>query len=206
MLGEAMEYAKVGLALGAGSTKGFAHIGVLQVLEENHIPIDLGRGLEHRRDRRRHLCGRDGPAPARTVRAAAQPARVSGRRPPAQRRPAARRPARGADRAADAPGGLCAHAHPVLQRRRGRRDGRGRRAAQRAGQPRGAREHVHPRHLHARGDRRAHVCGRRRDRAHPVPRAARGRSGRGHRRGRGVYRRLLRCERHERLRIHQPLH
>ena len=39
-----MEYAKVGLALGAGSTKGFAHIGVLQVLEENHIPIDLVAG------------------------------------------------------------------------------------------------------------------------------------------------------------------
>ncbi len=35
---------KVGLALGAGSTKGFAHIGVLQVLEEHHIPIDLIAG------------------------------------------------------------------------------------------------------------------------------------------------------------------
>lgn len=35
---------KVGIALGAGSTKGFAHIGVLQVLEENHIPIDLIAG------------------------------------------------------------------------------------------------------------------------------------------------------------------
>ena len=32
---------KVGLALGAGSARGFAHIGVLQVLEENSIPIDL---------------------------------------------------------------------------------------------------------------------------------------------------------------------
>ena len=28
----------------AGSTKGFAHIGVLQVLEEHHIPIDLIAG------------------------------------------------------------------------------------------------------------------------------------------------------------------
>lgn len=35
---------KVGLALGSGSTKGFAHIGVLQVLEENHIPIDMIAG------------------------------------------------------------------------------------------------------------------------------------------------------------------
>lgn len=35
---------KVGIALGAGSTKGFAHIGVLQVLEENHIPIDIVAG------------------------------------------------------------------------------------------------------------------------------------------------------------------
>lgn len=35
---------KVGLALGAGSTKGYAHIGVLQVLEENRIPIDMISG------------------------------------------------------------------------------------------------------------------------------------------------------------------
>ncbi len=35
---------KVGLALGAGSTKGFAHIGVLQVLEENRIPVDMIAG------------------------------------------------------------------------------------------------------------------------------------------------------------------
>ena len=35
---------KVGLALGAGSTKGFAHIGVLQVLEEAGIPIDMISG------------------------------------------------------------------------------------------------------------------------------------------------------------------
>lgn len=35
---------KVGLALGAGSTKGFAHVGVLQVLEKAHIPIDLLSG------------------------------------------------------------------------------------------------------------------------------------------------------------------
>jgi len=35
---------KLGLALGAGSTKGFAHIGVLQVLQENQIPIDMIAG------------------------------------------------------------------------------------------------------------------------------------------------------------------
>ncbi len=35
---------KVGLALGAGSTKGFAHIGVLQVFEENGVPVDLIAG------------------------------------------------------------------------------------------------------------------------------------------------------------------
>src|SRR5277367_6622191 len=29
----------IGLALGGGFARGFAHIGVLQVLEENHIPI-----------------------------------------------------------------------------------------------------------------------------------------------------------------------
>ncbi|HEX9426148.1 MAG TPA: patatin-like phospholipase family protein [Candidatus Polarisedimenticolia bacterium] len=32
---------KVGLALGGGAARGLAHIGVLKVLEENEIPIDL---------------------------------------------------------------------------------------------------------------------------------------------------------------------
>lgn len=32
---------KLGLALGAGSARGFAHIGVLQVFEKHNIPIDL---------------------------------------------------------------------------------------------------------------------------------------------------------------------
>ena len=32
---------KIGLALGGGSSKGLAHIGVLEVLEEENIPIDL---------------------------------------------------------------------------------------------------------------------------------------------------------------------
>ncbi len=39
-----MKRRTLGLALGAGSTKGFAHIGVLQVLEENGISIDMIAG------------------------------------------------------------------------------------------------------------------------------------------------------------------
>lgn len=35
---------KIGLALGAGGSRGLAHIGVLQVLEENDIPVDIITG------------------------------------------------------------------------------------------------------------------------------------------------------------------
>lgn len=35
---------KIGLALGAGSAKGFAHLGVLKVLQRENIPIDLIAG------------------------------------------------------------------------------------------------------------------------------------------------------------------
>ena len=35
---------KIGLALGSGGPKGFAHIGVIKVLEENNIPIDFIAG------------------------------------------------------------------------------------------------------------------------------------------------------------------
>ena len=35
---------RIGLALGGGSAIGFAHIGVLQWLEENHIPVDYVAG------------------------------------------------------------------------------------------------------------------------------------------------------------------
>jgi len=35
---------KVGLALGSGSVKGIAHIGVIQVLEEHGVPIDIVAG------------------------------------------------------------------------------------------------------------------------------------------------------------------
>ena len=35
---------RVGLALSGGVARGFAHIGVLRVLEEHHIPIDYIAG------------------------------------------------------------------------------------------------------------------------------------------------------------------
>jgi len=38
------ERIKIGLALSGGGSKGFAHIGVLKVLEENNIPIDYISG------------------------------------------------------------------------------------------------------------------------------------------------------------------
>ena len=34
------ERPKIGLVLSGGGARGFAHIGVLKVLEENHVPID----------------------------------------------------------------------------------------------------------------------------------------------------------------------
>ena len=39
-----MKRPKIGLALGAGAARGFAHIGVLQVLIENGVPIDYIAG------------------------------------------------------------------------------------------------------------------------------------------------------------------
>ncbi|VVB77702.1 Patatin-like phospholipase [uncultured archaeon] len=38
------ERKKIGLALGSGGARGFAHIGVIKVLEENNIPIDMIAG------------------------------------------------------------------------------------------------------------------------------------------------------------------
>lgn len=35
------ERPKIGLALGCGGTRGYAHIGVIKVLERNKIPIDF---------------------------------------------------------------------------------------------------------------------------------------------------------------------
>ena len=39
-----MQNRKVGLALGGGAARGIAHIGVLEILEANHIPIDMVAG------------------------------------------------------------------------------------------------------------------------------------------------------------------
>ncbi|BCJ85138.1 patatin-like phospholipase family protein [Effusibacillus dendaii] len=39
-----MTMPKIGLALGAGGARGFAHVGVLQVFEENGIPVDALAG------------------------------------------------------------------------------------------------------------------------------------------------------------------
>ncbi len=39
-----MERPKIGLALGSGAAKGFAHIGVLKALEENNIDVDMISG------------------------------------------------------------------------------------------------------------------------------------------------------------------
>ncbi len=35
---------KIGLALGGGSARGYAHIGVLKILERERIPVDLIAG------------------------------------------------------------------------------------------------------------------------------------------------------------------
>ncbi|WP_181348932.1 patatin-like phospholipase family protein [Thalassobacillus sp. CUG 92003] len=39
-----MSRPKIGLALGSGGARGFAHLGVLKVLQENNIPIDMIAG------------------------------------------------------------------------------------------------------------------------------------------------------------------
>ncbi len=39
-----ISYPKIGLALGSGGFRGFAHIGVIQVLQENKIPVDYISG------------------------------------------------------------------------------------------------------------------------------------------------------------------
>jgi len=36
----AKQSVSIGLALGSGSARGWAHIGVIEALEENNIPID----------------------------------------------------------------------------------------------------------------------------------------------------------------------
>ena len=42
--GEKMKEPKIGLALGSGGAKGFAHIGVIKVLREAGIPIHMIAG------------------------------------------------------------------------------------------------------------------------------------------------------------------
>ena len=37
---------KIGLVLSGGGAKGFAHIGVIKVLEENNIPVDYIVGTD----------------------------------------------------------------------------------------------------------------------------------------------------------------
>ena len=39
-----MSQKKVGLALSGGGARGFAHVGVIKVLAENNIPVDLIAG------------------------------------------------------------------------------------------------------------------------------------------------------------------
>ncbi|KAA0548046.1 patatin family protein [Bacillus sp. BGMRC 2118] len=39
-----MRHPKIGLALGSGGARGFAHLGIIKVLRENHIPIDFIAG------------------------------------------------------------------------------------------------------------------------------------------------------------------
>ncbi|MBW1973572.1 MAG: patatin-like phospholipase family protein, partial [Deltaproteobacteria bacterium] len=39
-----MKRKKIGLALGSGSARGLAHIGVIKVLEQEGIPIDVVAG------------------------------------------------------------------------------------------------------------------------------------------------------------------
>src|SRR5712664_1061805 len=40
----ATQHSRIALALSGGGARGFAHIGVLQWMEENHIPVDAIAG------------------------------------------------------------------------------------------------------------------------------------------------------------------
>ena len=42
--GDSQDWPRIGLALQGGGAKGFAHIGVLRWLEENHIPVEMIAG------------------------------------------------------------------------------------------------------------------------------------------------------------------
>ena len=50
---------RIGLVLAGGGAKGGAHVGVLKVLEELHVPIDCIAGTSMGALDRRRLCRRD---------------------------------------------------------------------------------------------------------------------------------------------------
>ena len=52
-LGRHLSRTKLGLALGAGGAKGYAHIAALRVLEDAGYTVDYVSGSQHRRDGRR---------------------------------------------------------------------------------------------------------------------------------------------------------
>ena len=58
---------KIGLALGGGVARGLAHIGVLEWLEEHHVPVDLIAGTSAGGPDRRRLRDRHDPAELRTL-------------------------------------------------------------------------------------------------------------------------------------------
>jgi NTE family protein len=49
---------RIGLVLGGGGARGAAHVGVLEVLEENRVPIDCIAGTSMGRGDRAGLRGR----------------------------------------------------------------------------------------------------------------------------------------------------
>ena len=68
----------IGLALGGGAAFGLAHVGVLEVLDEHRIPVDLIVGSQHGLDRR-HRLRAPASRPARCTRSPSASAAASGR-------------------------------------------------------------------------------------------------------------------------------
>ena len=59
---------RIGLAMSAGGARGLAHVGVIQVLEENGIKIDWSiRGSLLEQGTRREKPGKNRPVPPRTL-------------------------------------------------------------------------------------------------------------------------------------------
>ena len=46
---------KIALVLGGGAARGFAHVGVIRVLEQEQVPIDMIVGTSVGEPHRRHL-------------------------------------------------------------------------------------------------------------------------------------------------------